>query len=95
MSTCNKIYRQFIKGMAEKVYSKYVYLYCSQACERNDIQLVQQYKFMQELSTGRYSPFPFWECKTENNVTVFVKGYSVSDGGLPRQTLGKLVTKSN
>jgi hypothetical protein len=26
ISTCNKIYRQFIKGMAEKVYSEYVYI---------------------------------------------------------------------
>jgi len=26
LSTCNKIYRQFIKGMSEKVYSKYVYI---------------------------------------------------------------------
>jgi len=26
LSTCNRIYRQFIQGMAEKVYSKYVYI---------------------------------------------------------------------
>jgi len=26
LSTCNKIYRQFIKGFAEKLYSKYVYI---------------------------------------------------------------------
>ena len=59
----------------------YQILYCSQGYpgSQNDIQLVQQDKFMQELSTGRYSPVPFWECKTENNVTVFVNGYCISD----------------
>jgi len=67
----------------------YQILYCSQGYpgSQNDIQLVQQDKFMQELSNGRYSPVPFWECKTENNVTVFVNGYCISDGGLPRHTL--------
>ena len=26
LSSCNKFYRQFIKGIAEKVFSKYVYV---------------------------------------------------------------------
>ena len=43
----------------------YQILYCSQGYpgSQNDIQLVQQDKFMQELSIRRYSPVPFWSAK--------------------------------
>jgi len=67
----------------------YQIFYCSQGYpgSQNDIQLVQQDKFMQELSNGTYSPVPFWESKTQHGITVFMNGYCISDGGLPRHTL--------
>jgi len=67
----------------------YQIFYCSQGYpgSMNDIQLVNADKFCQDLTNGTFTPVKQWECKNEDNITIFMGGYCISDSGLPRTAL--------